>query len=286
MSAWLCLVRFRWYIICIPISDNRMLPRFRHTWEATQNSEITILPLPWSALPAFPLTDRDVGGFSDQPYIVGRFPPATLPSPINWRMRRIRFTINTTACRSPVRVEFIPEVAVWVTAADRESALFSAAGTSSVTVVTWWTDRHRLRPIPPSGSLPATSQLFSGRRLSGSIPTDWRPNHQQCNRHCHRHHQLYPYGPSPDPIGRRPPLSPLAFFIVLAELQPVAAVFVIANHPSSFLLPPSTYSDHWPAFGHLPIAGTYSSLQQLPAFFSLNSGHLRPRLRSPSPPTW
>lgn len=50
-------------------------------------------------------------------------------------MRRILFTINTTAYRTPVRVEFIPEVAVWVTSADRESAPFSAAGTSSAIIL-------------------------------------------------------------------------------------------------------------------------------------------------------
>lgn len=94
---------------------------------------------------------------------------------IDRRMRWIRFPINTTAYCSPVRLEFFPEVAVWVTAALRESAPFSASGTSSViilatfmTTVTWWTDIHRLRPIPPSGSLPATSAIFR-LRLFGVI---------------------------------------------------------------------------------------------------------------------
>lgn len=81
--------------------------------------------------------------------------------------------------------------------------------------------------------------------LAGPILTDWRPDH--CRRHHHHDHRclLYPPVPFPTPIGRQLLSSlpePVSF---RAEFRAVAT----ADHPDSFVVPPSIDPDHQPALG-------------------------------------
>lgn len=73
-------------------------------------------------------------------------------------------------------------------------------------------DRHattgRSQPVRASAwprSPPTLFWSFSGRCLSGPIPTDWRPNHRRRHHHCDRRFRVYPPVPFTEPIGRRLP---------------------------------------------------------------------------------
>lgn len=97
-----------------------------------------------------------------------------------------------------------------------------------------------------------------------------RPDHRRHHHHSDLRCWLYPPIPFPTLIGRQLPLEPDGF---RAKFWPVASA-VVANHPNSVAVPPSTDPYHRPALWHCrsaePVRATLAASEPP---FGLDSGH-------------